>query len=73
MVKVRGKKKWYDEQADWVPAKGRPFVMKGTMQEEEPPKEARPKEEPPGQEPRIKTDAEGMEEGLRSRRRIRRG
>ena len=44
MVKVRGKKKWYDGEADWVPAKGRQFVMKGMMQKEE---------------PKIKTDAEG--------------
>ena len=49
MVKVQGKKKWYDGEADWVPAKGRQFVMKGMMQKEEPPKE----------EPKIKTDAEG--------------
>ena len=32
MIKVRGKKKWYDGEADWVPAKGRQFVMKGMMQ-----------------------------------------
>jgi hypothetical protein len=49
MVKVRGKKKWYDGEADWVPARGRPFVMKGMKQ----------KEEPPVGEPKIKTDAEG--------------
>jgi hypothetical protein len=54
MVKVRGKKKWYDGEADWVPAKGRQFVMKGMMQKEEP-----PKEEPPVGEEKIKTDAEG--------------
>ena len=35
MVKVKGRKKWYDEEADWVPAKGRQFVMKGMMQKEE--------------------------------------
>ena len=46
MIKVRGKKKWYDGEADWVPAKGRQFVMKGMMQKEE---------------PKIKTDAEGMD------------
>ena len=56
MAKVRGKKKWYDGEADWVPAKGRQFVMKGMMQKEEP-----PKEEPPREEPKIKTDAEGMD------------
>ena len=50
MVKVRLKnKKWYDEEADWVPAKGRQFVMKG---QEPPPEE--PKEE------KIKNGAEGM-------------
>ena len=31
MVKVIGprKKRWYDDSADWVPAKGRKFAMKG--------------------------------------------
>ena len=48
MIKVQGKKKWYDGEADWVPAKGKQFVMKGMMQKEEPPRE----------EPKIKTDAE---------------
>ena len=51
MIKVRGKRNWYDREADWVPAKGRQFVMKRMMQEKEPPRE----------EPKIKTDAEGMD------------
>ena len=50
MVKVIGarKKRWYDDTADWVPAKGRKFVMKGH-------------DAPPEQGERIKTDAEGMD------------
>ena len=46
MVKVRGKKKWYDGEADWVPAEGRQSVMKGQKQ---------------GVEGKIKNDGEGMD------------
>ena len=47
MVEIIGprRKRWYDDQADWVPAKGRKFTMKG--------------QEPRGE--KIKTDAEGMD------------
>ena len=35
MVKTLRKKKHFDEDADWVPAKGRGFTMKRTTQEED--------------------------------------
>ena len=60
MVKVRGKKKWYDEEADWVPAKGRQFVMKanrgGTTEADAAPERRLPKEK----EKSPTTDAEGL-------------
>ena len=53
MVKIIGprRKRWYDDEADWVPPKGRKFVMKGQE----------PKPEEPQAEDKIKTDAEGMD------------
>ena len=46
MVKFYKRKKLFDDDADWVPQKGRQFKMK-TMQKDEPPKEEPPKGEPP--------------------------
>ena len=47
------KKKLFDEDADWVPQKGRAFKMKGTMQKEEPPREEPPREEQPNEEHKV--------------------
>jgi hypothetical protein len=44
--KVFKRRKLFDEDADWVPQKGRVFKMKTTMQEEEAPREEQPKEDP---------------------------
>ena len=44
MVKIFKRRKLFDEDADWVPQKGRAFKMKAKMQKEEPNEE--PKEEP---------------------------
>ena len=45
MVKFFKRRKLFDEDADWVPQKGKAFKMKGTTQKEEPPREQPPKEE----------------------------
>ena len=50
MVKFYKRKKLFDDDADWVPQKGRQFKMK-TMQKEEPPKDEPPKGEPPKEAP----------------------
>ena len=56
MVKIFKRRKLFDEDAEWVPQKGRAFKMKTKMQKEEPKEE--PKKE---QQDKIKTDAEGMD------------
>lgn len=63
MVKVRGKKKWYDEQADWVPAKGRQFVMKanrGTTEADAVPERKAEPTVPKERKKSTTTDAEGL-------------
>ena len=44
MVKLFKRRKLFDDDAEWVPQKGRAFKMKAKMQNEEP--EEKPKEEP---------------------------
>ena len=72
MVKFYKRKKLFDEDADWVPQKGRQFKMKAGPPKEEPiftqgSQDQRAKEEVPKEEPReknkgkIQTDAEGMD------------
>ena len=39
MVKIFKRRKLFDEDADWVPQKGRAFKMKTKMQKEEVPRE----------------------------------
>ena len=62
MVNIFKRRKLFDEDADWVPQKGRAFKMKTKMQKEE-----HVKEEPvltqgvADQRDKIKTDAEGMD------------
>ena len=58
MVKFFKIRKLFDEDADWVPQKGRAFKMKGTTQKEDPPKEEPPpREEPPREAPfRMKAE-----------------
>ena len=52
MVKATKKKrKIFDDEADWVPQKGREFTMKTSKAEKEQPQQV--------QEDKIKTDAEG--------------
>ena len=46
MVKFFKRRKLFDEDADWVPQKGRAFKMKTKMQKEEAPREEQPKEDP---------------------------
>ena len=58
MVKALRKKKLFDEDADWVPQKGRAFKMKGRTQKEEPVltqrvEDQRAREEPPKEEPEV--------------------
>ena len=53
------KRKRFDEDADWVPQKGRAFKMKTKMQKEETKEE--PKEETEQKQDKIKMDAEGMD------------
>ena len=43
MVKFFKRRKLFDEDADWVPQKGRAFKMKTKMQKEEPKEESLPK------------------------------
>ena len=45
MVNIFKRRKLFDEDADWVPQKGRAFKMKTKMQKEEAPKE-QPKKDP---------------------------
>ena len=40
MVKIFKRRKLFDEDADWVPQKGRAFKMKTKMQKEEPKEDA---------------------------------
>ncbi len=60
MVKFLERSKLFDEDADWVPQKGKAFKMKGKTQEEErPPREEQPKEAPfrmKAEQPDIKYD-----------------
>ena len=56
MVKAQ-RKRWYDDQADWMPEKGRAFEFKRGVQQEPPQKQAR--QAPPQR--MVKTDAEGLE------------
>ena len=51
MVKIFKRKKLFDEDADWVPQKGRAFKMKTKMQKEEAPIEEPQKEEPQKEDP----------------------
>ncbi len=46
MVKICKRRKLLDEEADWVPQKGRSFKMKTKMQKEEPQKKGLKKEDP---------------------------
>ena len=46
MVKFFKRRKLFDEDADWVPQKGRAFKMKTKMQKEEAPREEQPREDP---------------------------
>ena len=46
MVKFFKRRKLFDEDADWVPQKGRAFKMKTKMQKEDAPREEQPREEP---------------------------
>jgi hypothetical protein len=46
MVKFFKRRKLFDDDADWVPQKGRAFKMKTKMQKEEVPREEQPKEDP---------------------------
>ena len=99
MVKFFKRRKLFDEDADWVPQKGRAFKMKGTTQKEEPPREEPPKEEhkvpfrmkaeppnikydlpkkepkhePERKQDKIKNRRRGDGQGIRTRRRLRRG
>ena len=45
MVKIFKRRKLFDEDADWVPQKGRAFKMKTKMQKEEAPREEQPRED----------------------------
>ena len=56
MVKHQ-RKRWYDNQADWVPPKGRQFELKQPRHGASP----QMNEAVPQKEKRIRTDAEGME------------
>ena len=58
MVNIFKRKKLFDEEADWVPQKGRAFKMKANKQMEEPPKEE-PKEELKEEQPIL--DSEGLD------------
>ena len=46
MVKFFKRRKLFDEDADWLPQKGRAFEMKTKMQKEEAPRKEQPKEDP---------------------------
>ena len=46
MVKFFKRGKLFDEDADWVPQKGRAFKMKTKMQKEDAPREEQPTEDP---------------------------
>ncbi len=46
MVHIFKRRKLFDEDADWVPQKGRAFNMKTKMQKEEAPREEQPKKDP---------------------------
>ena len=59
MVNIFKRRKLFDDDADWVPQKGRAFKMKTKMQKEEPKEE--PKEETTKKQDNIKTGAEGMD------------
>ena len=59
MVEFFKRRKLFDEDADWIPPKGRAFKMKTKMQKEETNEE--PKEETEQKQDKIKTDAEGMD------------
>ena len=51
MVKFFKRRKLFDDDADWVPQKGRSFKMKTKMQKEDVPREEQPKEEQPKEDP----------------------
>ena len=51
MVKIFKRRKLFDDDADWVPQKGRAFKMKTKMQKEDVPREDQPKEEQPKEDP----------------------
>ena len=59
MVKAQ-RKRWYDDEADWMPEKGRAFEFKRGVQQEPPQKHQRQIKPTPLQHT-IKTDAEGLE------------
>jgi hypothetical protein len=46
MVNIFKRRKLFDDDADWVPQKGRAFKMKTKMQKEDAPREEQPKEDP---------------------------
>ena len=81
MIKLHKRRKLFDEDADWLPQKGKPFKMK-TRLKEEPPKEELPKETPLGMTmgpPNIKyermpkgwTGPTGKETSWRGKQRVR--
>ena len=51
MVNIFKRRKIFDDDADWVPQKGRAFKMKTKMQKEDVPREEQPREEQPKEEP----------------------
>ena len=62
MVKIFKRRKLIDEDADWVPQKGRAFKMKTEKPKEEPKKEQQVLTQGAAdQRDKIKTDAEGMD------------
>ena len=61
MVNIFKRKKLFDEDADWVPQKGRAFKMKAKPPKEEPKEEPNKEMKHEPKQNEIKTGAEGMD------------